>query len=352
MGNNQKNIEEDKLKIKEKLRKELIESPNIYDDIKSMHQMEIEDFIFALSDVKTFKETFLIPHYKMYNLLLNINTKISQLRQINLTKEEIEAQIKELEQIKLELSESKIEIYFCNAVGGNPKCLKCLANMAMTYGLTHTGLLIDDIVIQWGRGILGKSLINPSKNVRYNDYIYAIELDNNKIWELIRETFENIEDYITNKKDYKEMGTIQAFNIADMQLEIIAEQSVYYNINKTYSLVFENCQHFVKSILNRIKLKVNKEGEVGRVLKIVEDRCNNIDFIYKNKTFNTRKDLDEFVVNCDFQMLPKDERKILFCYRNVFEYYQRNKPNEDKYQSSEEARLFWNKLSKREKFYD
>jgi len=350
MGNKHQKVEEWKLKIREKLIKEYNESSDLYKKIRTMHGMEIEDFIFALGDKRTFKEKFLITHYKMYNLLLNINIKINELRQKNLSTIEIEEAINELEKIKLELSESKIEIYFCNAVGGDPKCLKCLANMTMTYGLTHTGLLIDDIVIQWGRGILGKSLINPSKNVRYNDYIYAIELDNNKIWELIKETYDNIEEYITNKKEYKEMGTLKAFYIADQQLDIIAEQCVYYNINKTYSLVFENCQHFVKSILNKIKLNVNKEGEVGRVLKIVEDKCNNIDFIYKNNKFNTRRDLDEYVLNCNFQQLPKDERKTLFCYRNVFEYYQRNKPNEDKYKSSEEARIFWNKLSKKEKF--
>ena len=183
-----------------------------------------------------------------------------------------------------------------------------------------------------------------------NDYIYAIQLDNTKIWELIKETFNNITDYITNKKEFNEMGTIKAFLIADQQLDIIAEQAVYYNINKTYSLVFENCQHFVKSILKRIRLNVNKEGEVGRVLKIVEDKCDTIDFIYKNKTFNTRGDLDEYVLKCDFPKLPKDERRTLFCYRNFFEYYQRNNPDEDKYKSSKEAQIFWNKLSKKEKF--
>ena len=350
MGNKQKTVEEWKSIIREKLLKEKEESPDVYDKIREMHGMDIEDFIFALGDKRTFKERFLITHYKMYNLLQEINIKINELRQKNLTDEEIEEAIDELEKIKLELSESKIEIYFCNAVGGNPRCLKCLADIAMTYGLTHTGLLIDDIVIQWGRGILGKSLINPSINARYDDYIYAIELDNTKIWELIKETFDNIKDYITNRKPYNEMGTIKAFIIADQQLDIVAEQVVYYNINKTYSLVFENCQMFVKSILKRIRLNVNKEGEVGRVLKIVEDKCDNIDFIYRNNTFNTRRDLDEYVLNCDFPQLPKDERKTLFCYRNVFEYYQRNKPNEDKYKSSEEARKFWNKLSKREKF--
>ena len=120
-----------------------------------------------------------------------------------MNEEEIKKEIIELEKIKLELAESKIELYFCNAVGGDPKCLKCLANMAMTYGLTHTGLLIDDVVIQWGRGLLGKSLINPSKSAKYNDYIYAIELDNKETWDLIKETYDNLTDYITGKKNMK-----------------------------------------------------------------------------------------------------------------------------------------------------
>ena len=167
MGNKQLSVEEWKQKIREKLLKEKLESPDVYDKIRDMHGMDIEDFIFALGDKRTFKERFLITHYKMYSLLQEINIKINELRYKNLTDEEIEEAIEELEKIKLELSESKIEIYFCNAVGGNPRCLKCLANIAMTYGLTHTGLLVDDIVIQWGRGILGKSLINPSINARY-----------------------------------------------------------------------------------------------------------------------------------------------------------------------------------------
>ena len=350
MGNKQKSLEEKRSKIREKLIAEYNENNHIYTDIKSAHNMEVADFIDALSDEQKFKEAFLIPHYKMYNLLQKINIKVKELRGRNLSEEELKDALDELEKIKLELSESKIEIFFCNAVDGNPKYLKMLANIIMTYGLVHTGLLFDDIVIQWGRGLLGKSLIYPSKHAKYNDYIYAIELDNKKIWDFIIDTYNNIEDYITNKKDYNEMGTLKAFEIANEQLDIVAEQVVYYNVNKTYSLYFENCQHFVKSILKRIKLKINKTGEVGRVLNIVEDKGNNIDFIFKDKTFNTRRDLDEYVLDCDFHHLPNDERKVLFCYRNVFEYYQRNNENSEKYKTSEEARIFWNSLSKKEKF--
>lgn len=83
------------------------------------------------------------------------------------------------------------------------KLMRTLANIFMPYGLTHTGILVDDVVIQWGRGLLGKSLVNPWINVKYNDYIYAIELDNKETWDLIKETYDNLTYYITGKKNMK-----------------------------------------------------------------------------------------------------------------------------------------------------
>ena len=87
MGNCQKSLEERRTKIREKLNKEYEENDDIYNDIKSFHNMEVEDFIDALCDEQKFKESFLIPHYKMYNLLQRINTKVSELRERNLTEE-------------------------------------------------------------------------------------------------------------------------------------------------------------------------------------------------------------------------------------------------------------------------
>ena len=57
-------------------------------------------------------------------------------------------------------------------------------------------------------------------------------MENQPIWNLIKETFSHLRDYITNKKEYSKMGTVKAFKIADTQLTIIAQQSVKYNDNK------------------------------------------------------------------------------------------------------------------------
>ena len=341
-----------KAKIKDKLTQcEKEESINAVEEIKSLHNMEIDEFITTIGTPSLFKQKFLIPHYKMYNLLLSINEEITNISQKTLTKEEIEKTKNNLLQKKLDIADSKIEIYFCNAVDGDPKCLKCLANTFMKYGLVHTGLLIDDLVIQWGRGILGKSIVNPSIKVRYNDYIYAIEVENKKILELVKETFNNLDDYLNGKKNINEMGTIKAFNIANSQLDVIAEIVTNYNKNKTYNLVFENCQGFVNAIINKMKLKVNKNGEVGRVLKIVEDRGDIIEFEFQGQKFNTRNDLDNYVSNeANFQQLPKNDRRVLFCYRNVFDYRSRDRPTNKKYQSKDEVKRYWRELLSKEKF--
>lgn len=220
----------------------------------------------------------------------------------------------------------------------------------MPYGLTHTGILVDDLCIQWGRGILGKSLVNPSKDVIYNDFIFTMEIENKEIWNLIKETYKNISDYITGKKIYENMGTLKAFKITYEQLEYIASICIDYNKNKKYNIVFENCQKFVTRILDKLKLKVNKGGEVGKVFKTVENKCHIIDFIFKGRRFTTRRSLDEFILQIDFEKLPSDKRKLLFYFRNTFEYYLRNKPNEEKYKTSDLAKEYWNELSNMEKF--
>ena len=345
MGNEQKfkNIQEKIIEAKK-------ETPNLEEKIRNLYRINIEEFISILTDSKSFKQKFLIPHYKMYNILHEINSKIFELRNMYLSEEQIKDYLPYFHKKKLELAESKLEIYFCNALSGDRKFLKALANVVMPFGMTHTGILVDDICIQWGRGLLGQSLIHPSIHAKYNDFIYIIELRNITIWNLIKETFDNLTEYITGKKNYDYMGTIKAFNICSDQLDIISEICVDYNLNKTYHIVFENCQHFVTKIIKRLQLEVIQNGEVGRVMKIVEEVCDPIDFIYNGIKFNTRRELDEYVLQIDFKLLPEDHRKNLFHFRDVFEYHLRNKPYDKKYQTSDLAKEYWSELSNSEKF--
>ena len=302
----------DKLNIRDKLQEEINSHGNLIQEIKDSHGLDIEDFILVLGDREAFKQKYLAPHYKMYNILKEINDKIKELRDQKLSEKELKDNLEYFDKKKLKLAESKIEIYFCNAVSGDKKALKFLAGIAMPFGLLHVGLLIDDICVQWGRGILGDSLIEIRNNVKYKDYIFAIELKNEVIWSLIKETYNNLEDYITGKKPYENMGTIKAYEIANSQLDQIAETCIEFNKTKKYHLVFENCQHFVINILNKIKLKINKEGEIGKILNKANEVGDPFDFSFGGKVFSTRKDLDNFALETDFEKLPYDHKMVLF----------------------------------------
>ena len=117
-----------------------------------------------------------------------------------------------------------------------------------------------------------------------------------------------------------------------------------------YNLVFENCQHFANKIIDQLGLKVNKNGEVGKVLERAKDELNPFTFEFKGTAFGTRKDFDDFILINEFNDFSPEERRLLLCYRNVFDYYERFKPNEKKYQSSQIARVYWNEFAEKVKF--
>ena len=319
-----------------------------YHKIKKFKVMEKDEYLFALQNVNTFKEQFLVPHYRLRNLLEIFNNEVELIRKEKLNGMLLMQKMKELKKMRRQMANSKIEIYFCN-VSNNEK-LKPFANAVMPYGLLHVGIMIDDMAIQWGRSVLGKSLVLPSNDVLYDDYIFAIEIENKEIWNLIKETFYNLPDYLTGVLDSEKMGTKKAFEIADRQLSIIAEQSVEYNTDKSYNLVFSNCQHFANKLLDKLNLTVDKSGLVGKVLKMTMDKLNRFDFSFKGKEFKKREDLDKYLSINDFSQFSKDERRILFCYRNVFDYRARVFPNDDKYKSQEIALKLWDDLAEREKF--
>ena len=138
------------------------------------------------------------------------------------------------------------------------------------------------------------------------------------------------------------MGIVKAFNIV--------ENAVKYNVEKDYNLIFKNCQHFVQSTIQQFKLNINLNREVGKMLEMAKDKLNKFTFSFKGNKFYTRKYLDIFVLIHDFEKFSKEERRLLFCFRNVFDYYARFEPNEEKYKTCEIAEAYWNDLAEKEKF--
>lgn len=77
-----------------------------------------------------------------------------------------------------------------------------------------------------------------------------------------------------------------------------------------------------------------------------------VDFYFKGRTFNARKELDDYVKSINFSGLCKDDKKLLMCYKNTFDIYYRNDKNNERYKTTEEARKMWSELISKERFND
>ena len=123
---------------------------------------------------------------------------------------------------------------------------------------------------------------------------------------------------------------------------------VQYNRTKYYNALTNNCQHFVRRVLDAIESDFNFDGEFGRLIHQLEKE-GKADFIFQGKIFKTRKELDNFVRSINFRLFPPNDKRLLICYKNTFDIYLRNDENNEKYKSTKEDEEFWRELMNREK---
>jgi len=98
----------------------------------------------------------------------------------------------------------------------------------------------------------------------------------------------------------------------DKKLEQIAKKCVSYNRSKYYNPVTNNCQHFVRKILDAFESDFCFEGEFGIIIKKLENE-GKIDFIFQGKTFNLRKEFYSFIKTINFSRLCPNDKKLLIC---------------------------------------
>ena len=87
--------------VKEKCVKEDVNFDNTFPKTQDYHKMSKDDYLFALQDVKTFREKFLLPHYKIRNLLELLNEKIKYLSKQQLPEKQLTFQKKEFGKCKI-----------------------------------------------------------------------------------------------------------------------------------------------------------------------------------------------------------------------------------------------------------
>ena len=213
------------------------------------------------------------------------------------------------------------------------------------FGQMHSALSVSGRIIEWGNNLINSGLIIPTTN--YNQ-IFNICFD-------IEESF-----FTKIKNFFKDMiaNFINFFNtifqtewrletVYEKEINKIVEKCVEYNTYYFYDRTKRNCQKFVFDVLRELKINLKFEGEMEREYNYILDNLK-LDFKYKDKTFNTRKELDEFVKNCNFKSLCKDDKKLLFMYKSSFEISKKCGEEDgldrtilEKYETTEESEKMW-----------
>lgn len=342
--------------IKQKLLEEQKKNPKLLDDIKLIYGKDLDTFAATLGDEEAFKEQFLLPYYKPNLILKELGTLLSDLKEIkdqgdSITENQFRNSINRINERKNTLNQSKLELILteCQASQSKNLLFRTLVNNIYDFGVLHSALSLDGTIIEWGRGPCGQNLVCPTldiKNFLFSFEIKAKEDDNffKYIWKKIKEAGE----FILNLFTSGQYGRWAIGKANSEKINKIAKICVRYNRSKFYNPVTNNCQRFVKEILDAIESDFSFDGEFGNIIRKLENE-GKVDFIFRGRTFNTRKELDDYVRSINFSSLCPNDKKLLICYKNTFDIYLRNNENEEKFKSTKEAEDFWIELIKRER---
>ena len=106
--------------------------------------------------------------------------------------------------------------------------------------------------------------------------------------------------------------------INEDELNKIAKKCVFYNKRKHYNPFSNNCQNFVNDILNEINAPFNPSGELKKVIdKISQNGYSS--FSFQGKEFKSRREFDEYVKSINFKDLCIDDKKLLLCYKSLYD---------------------------------
>lgn len=125
------------------------------------------------------------------------------------------------------------------------------------FGALHAALSVNGVVLEWGRGLGGQSLVCPTLDVLGLLLAIEVEAKGKGWWDEVKNFINRARNFILNSFKNFGGGWIAGV-ILEVKLDKIAETCIAYNRLRYYEAVRNNCQNFVgdskKQILN-INLK-------------------------------------------------------------------------------------------------
>lgn len=301
-----------------------------------------------LGDEELYKKYLLRPHYNPLKVIESIHKELGELCQDmnDLNEDEIKEQISNINERKKEFLNTNIKFILTdigiNEIGRIGNLLTNIWNFfdkKFPYGALHAGLMINETIIQWGKGPLGAEIIFPSTDLR--NILFSIEIESTKKRKEIKKLFAAIEAIaigipfmmyglllgglflgviggITSCVYYAFSLSWEIKKISEEELNKIAKKCVFYNRRMHYNAIRNNCQNFVNDILNEIDAPFNPSGELRKVIdKISQNGYSS--FSFKGKEFKLRREFDEYVKSINFRDLCIDDKKLLLCYKSLYD---------------------------------
>ena len=151
------------------------------------YNISVEELAYMLGDEELYKKYLLIPLYNPLKIIESINNELGDLYQERneLTEDEIKEQINNINKRKKEFLNSNVKFILTdigiNEYGRLGNLLTSIWNFFnkdFPYGALHAGLMINETIIQWGKGPLGAEIIFPSTDLR--NILFSIEIESTK----------------------------------------------------------------------------------------------------------------------------------------------------------------------------
>jgi hypothetical protein len=198
-----------------------------------------------------------------------------------------------------------------------------LADIARAWhGPLHLSMIVGDLVLEWGCGQAGDSIVYPTSNEVEGHKEKSLLLSRiqancyGKPVMVLSSTTESL-DRLRQNKRFVEKARIAKENT----LRRITKVATLWNRDKTYYPAFgKNCQDFFDSVINELGLRLNPDDNLKSycISLIASPREKRLYLPEASRTFLNEEDLEYFVLTGQHLRLSKSSKFLLYNMHLTF----------------------------------
>ena len=357
-----------------KLQTAMSDNTNFTSELNRRYNVtDLKAFAFALGDTQAYKETFLRPAFDIRSFQDGIQQDMISFveetrgRGLDYFEQREKELLKRMQERKTLLANQQMRLLITHSVTdlaiGRELISSVFAHSEpFKYGTLHLAVGVGDLVLEWGCGLCGKSLVCPSKTSELSKLLLSVNVQNdplyahasNFLWSTHRAITHNYYAYNDADEHAQMVKETRPDLIATYEayLDKVAQACVEFNRARHYDVLTSNCQQFSHHLFATVGVETDlkEEGDQSRhtgladvVIEIA--RRGQCSFRFGQRRLRTRTELDEFVMRqVDFASLTDNEKRLLFAYKNIYDHYRTLDASDTRMATSEAAQAYWTKL--------